>query len=127
MLAYIPRDRFNTDVRRRIEALLKRALRGEHIDTTVQVGESPLAQLHLIVRPKPGDAVEFDAASLEAELAEIVRNWQDDLRDELVKRHGEEQGLELADRFARALPAGYIEQVTPYIAARTSAPRCWAW
>ena len=117
VLAYIPRDRFNTDVRRRIEALLKRALRGEHIDTTVQVGESPLAQLHLIVRPKAGDTVEFDAAALEAELAEIVRNWQDDLRDELVKRHGEEQGLELADRFARALPAGYIEQVTPYIAA----------
>src|SRR5690606_15397185 len=87
VLAYIPRDRFNTDVRRRIEALLKRALRGEHIDTNVQVGESPLAQLHLLVRPKPGDVVEFDAEALEAELAEIVRNWQDDLRDELVGRH----------------------------------------
>src|SRR5690606_35146947 len=117
VLAYIPRDRFNTDVRRRIEALLKRALRGEHIDTNVQVGESPLAQLHLLVRPKPGDVVEFDAEALEAELAEIVRNWQDDLRDELVGRHGEEQGLELANRFARPLPAGYIEQATPAVAA----------
>src|SRR5690606_11168295 len=37
--------------------------------------------------------------------------------DELVGRHGEEQGLELANRFARALPAGYIEQATPAVAA----------
>ena len=54
-LVYIPRDRFNTDVRQRIEAMLKRELHGEHVDTTVQVGESPLAQLHMIVRPKPGE------------------------------------------------------------------------
>ncbi|GAB3733615.1 NAD-glutamate dehydrogenase [Luteimonas pelagia] len=117
VLAYIPRDRFNTDVRRRIEAMLKRALNGEHIDTTVQVGESPLAQLHLIVRPRPGEAVEVDDEALEAELAEIVRNWHDDLREQLVERHGEEQGLALAERFGRALPAGYIEHMTPALAA----------
>src|SRR4029453_9108426 len=46
-LVYIPRDRFNTEVRRRIEAMLKRELHGEFVDTNVQVGESPLAQLHL--------------------------------------------------------------------------------
>jgi glutamate dehydrogenase len=116
-LVYIPRDRFNTEVRLRIERMLKRALHGEGIDTTVQVGESPLAQLHLIIRPKAGEAVEVDVAELEAELAGIVRNWQDDLRDQLVAAHGEERGLKLAGRYGRALPAGYIEQVTPAVAA----------
>jgi glutamate dehydrogenase len=117
VLAYIPRDRFNTDVRRRIEAMLMRALRGEHIDTTVQVGESPLAQLHLIVRPTPGTVVEVDDQALEAELAQIVRNWQDDLREALVERYGEQRGLELAARYGRALPAGYIEAASPASAA----------
>ncbi|MFC7301926.1 NAD-glutamate dehydrogenase [Cognatiluteimonas weifangensis] len=116
-LVYIPRDRFNTEVRRRIERMLKRALHGESIDTTVQVGESPLAQLHLIVRPRAGEAVSVDAPALEDKLAQIVRNWQDDLREELVARHGEERGLKLAHRYGRALPAGYIEQATPAIAA----------
>ena len=51
-LVYIPRERFNTDVRLRIEALLKEALHGEFVDTSVQLGESPLAQLHLVVRPR---------------------------------------------------------------------------
>jgi glutamate dehydrogenase len=116
-LVYIPRDRFNTEVRHRIERMLKRALHGENVDTTVQVGESPLAQLHLIIRPKAGEAPQVDIAALEAKLARIVRNWQDDLRDALVKAHGEERGLKLANRYGRALPAGYIEQVTPAIAA----------
>jgi glutamate dehydrogenase len=116
-LVYIPRDRFNTEVRHRIEKMLKRALHGENVDTTVQVGESPLAQLHLIIRPRAGEAPQVDIGALEAKLAQIVRNWQDDLREQLVKAHGEERGLKLANRYGRVLPAGYIEQVTPAIAA----------
>ncbi|MGQ4659236.1 NAD-glutamate dehydrogenase domain-containing protein [Lysobacter sp. F6437] len=116
-LVYIPRDRFNTDVRLRIEAMLKRVLHGEHIDTTVVLGESPLAQLHLLVRPKSGEAIQVDNAAIEAELAEIVRNWRDDLRELLVERHGEQRGLELANGYGRALPAGYIEDVSVSIAA----------
>jgi glutamate dehydrogenase len=116
-LAYIPRDRFNTDVRLKIEAMLKRALHGERLDTTIQVGESPLAQLHLIVRPRVGEAVEVDTAELESKLAQIVRNWHDELRELLVSRHGEERGLKLANRYGRALPTGYIEDVTPWVAA----------
>ncbi len=116
-LVYIPRDRFNTEVRTRIEQMLKRALQAENVDTTVQVGESPLAQLHMIIRPKSGEAVQVDAKDLEAELAEIVRNRHDDLREQLLARHGEEQGLALANRYGRALPASYIEEVSPAVAA----------
>ncbi|MHB8912287.1 MAG: NAD-glutamate dehydrogenase, partial [Lysobacter sp.] len=117
-LVYIPRDRFNTDVRLRIEAMLKRLLHGDHIDSSVMLGESPLAQLHLIVRPKPGsEAIQVDNAAIEAELAEIVRNWQDDLRDQLVSRLGEERGLVLANHYGRALPTGYIESVSASVAA----------
>ncbi|MDH5829902.1 NAD-glutamate dehydrogenase [Luteimonas sp. M1R5S18] len=117
VLAYIPRDRFNTEVRRRVEAMLRRVLHADHVDANVLIGESPLAQVHLIVRPRSGEQFEVDQAQLERELAVIVRNWQDDLRDELVARHGEEQGLALAGRYGRALPAGYIENATPAIAA----------
>ena len=39
-----------------------------------------------------------------------MRNWQDELREALIARHGEDQGLTLASRYGRALPAGYIER-----------------
>ncbi len=116
-LVYLPRDRFSSEVRERVEATLKRALHGERIDSTIQVGESPLANLHLIVRPKPGDKATYDTAELEGKIAQIVRNWHDELRDTLVQKHGEEKGLKLAARFGRALPVGYIEEVTPHVAA----------
>jgi glutamate dehydrogenase len=117
-LAYIPRDRFNTDVRRRIESMLMEALRGERLDTTIQVGESPLAQLHVLVRPRAGEDVQVDQAQLESGLAQIVRNWHDDLRELLVARHGEDKGLRLAGRYGRAMPVGYLEQVSPEVAAQ---------
>src|SRR5690606_16744460 len=116
-LVYIPRDRFNTEVRRRIERMLREALNGDSVDTNVQVGESPLAQLHMIVRPRKGESVQVDGPSLQAELEGIVRNWRDELREALVAAHGEEKGLKLAHRYGRALPAGYIERVTPAVAA----------
>src|SRR3546814_855483 len=117
VLAYIPRDRFNTDNRLRIEALLMETLNGQRIDTTIQVGESPLAQLHLIVRPKAGDPGVPDMELLERRLAEIVRNWHDELRDLLVARHGEAHGLRLTNRFGKALPHSYIEQISAQVAA----------
>ncbi|HSX64844.1 MAG TPA: NAD-glutamate dehydrogenase, partial [Pseudoxanthomonas sp.] len=112
-LVYIPRERFNTDVRRRIEALLKETLQGEYVDTNVQLGESPLAQLHLTVRPKAGERVDVDTAALEESLAHLLRNWQDDLREILISRHGESEGLRLIGSYGRVLPAGYIETVSP--------------
>jgi glutamate dehydrogenase len=117
-LVYIPRDRMSTQVRHRIEAMLREALGGAQVDTTVQIGESPLAQLHMIVRPQQGEAVaEFELPELEAQLALIVRDWRDELREQLVARHGEEAGLKLLERYGRALPAGYIEDVSPEVAA----------
>jgi len=117
VLAFIPRDRFSSEVRERIEAMLMRELKGERLDTAVQIGESPLAQLHLLIRPKSGESVDVDPAVLEAELLHIVRNWQDQLRDRLVELHGEEAGIRLANRFGKAMPAGYVESVTPELAA----------
>ena len=118
-LAYVPRDRMSTQVRHRIEAMLRDALGGDRVDTNVQIGDSPLAQLHIIVRPSANAAAsaEIDMPALEAKLAEIVRDWRDDLRERLVGRHGEEAGLKLAARFGSALPAGYIEEVSPEAAA----------
>ena len=117
VLVYIPRERFNTDAKRRVEAMLMEALNGQRIDTSSQVGTSPLAQLYMIVRPKAGAPATVDVAELDRRLAGIVRNWHDALRELLVQGNGEARGLKLASRYGRALPAGYIEEVSPEVAA----------
>jgi ABC-type multidrug transport system fused ATPase/permease subunit len=89
-------ERFNTDVRLRIEAMLREALQGEYVDSHVVLGDSPLAQVHLIVRPMAGGSLEPDTGDLEKRLANVLRNWQDDLREALIARHGETEGLRIA-------------------------------
>ncbi len=117
VLVYLPRERFNTDLRVRIEAMLKQALDGEFVDSSVVLGESPLAQLHLIVRSAGTAMVDVDVAALNAELASLLRNWHDELRDALVDICGETLGLNLAAGLGRALPAAYIADSSAQAAA----------
>ena len=117
-LVFIPRDHLMRGMREKVEAMLKETLHGERVDSTIEIGESPLARLHAVVRPRAGEHPGYDLAAMEAKLARIVRNWHDDLRDALVERVGNERGARLLARYGRALSTGYIEEVTPQRAAQ---------
>ena len=117
-MVFVPRDRFNTSVRERIENLLGAALRAEQIDSSVQMGEATLARVTLVIRPKIGDQPAVDLPSLEQGVDTIVRAWQDDVRDELVRLRGDHEGVLLANRYARALPPGYVADVSATVAAQ---------
>lgn len=116
-MVFVPRDRFNTSVRERIETMLSKALRAEQIDSSVLMGEAALARLTIVARPKIGDQPQYDLASLEQGVASIVRNWHDEARDALVRLRGDHEGVVLANRYAKSLPAGYVEDVSPSVAA----------
>jgi glutamate dehydrogenase len=116
-MVFVPRDRFNTSVRERIEAFLGAALHAEQSDSSVQMGEAALARVTIVVRPKFGDQPIYDLAELEQGVDAIVRNWHDDVRDELVQLLGDHEGVVLANRYAKSLPAGYVEDVSPVVAA----------
>ncbi len=116
-MVFVPRDRFNTSVRERIEALLGKALHAEQSDSSVQMGEAALARLTIVVRPRIGDQPVYDLAALEQDVAGIVRNWHDEVRDALVRLRGDHEGVVLANRYAKSLPAGYVEEVSPAVAA----------
>ncbi len=116
-LVYIPRDRFNTSVRERVENVLRDAFHGEHVDSAVLMGEAALVRLHVVVRPRIGDHPVYDATGIEAQIVSIARNWYDELRDRLIETAGEQQGIILANRYGKSLPAGYVDEVSPQVAA----------
>src|SRR3546814_15965706 len=99
----------------RVEALLKRELHADHVDTNLQVGESPLAQLHMLVRTRAGEAVELDQAALEAELADIVRHRPDALRDALGHAHAEPEGQAFPPRYGRARSTPPLREVGTHL------------
>ena len=53
-LVYLPRDRYTTRVGNRIEASLQEAFDGGSVESTLQVSESVLARLHVVVRARAG-------------------------------------------------------------------------
>lgn len=113
VLIYLPKDRFNTEIRTRIEDMLLLALHGDRIDKTLKIGDSPLAQLHLLIRRSESAEAAYDLDRLEADLAAIIRNWKDEFRETLITGFGEEQGIALAARYLPAMPLSYVEAVTP--------------
>jgi glutamate dehydrogenase len=109
-LVYLPRDRFNTENRRRIQEILTEAFGGVHVDYTTRVSESVLASLHFVVYVEPGSVAEYDSAELEARVAAATRAWTDDLRDALFEQLGEERAGPLFERYGEGFPIAYREE-----------------
>ncbi|HSO07002.1 MAG TPA: NAD-glutamate dehydrogenase [Pelomicrobium sp.] len=115
-LVFAPRDNYSTEVRQRIQRQLMEAFGGTSSEFFVNLSESDLARVLIVVHTPPGSAVEVDYDALEAELARATRRWEDDLADALVGRLGEERGRELHRRYGDAFPAGYREDCSPRVA-----------
>jgi glutamate dehydrogenase len=117
-LVFVPRDKFNTDLRRRISKVLLEAFNGKSIEFTPLLSESPLARIHIVVRADRGAMPEVDTRELEARIVQVARRWQDDLADALIDSHGEEAGNRLLQRYADSFPAGYREDYPARTAVR---------
>jgi len=116
-LVYIPRDRYNTENRIKIQNILKRGLRGDHVDYSAQVSESNLALLHVIVRPRDQSGQVTAVHILQQRIWTALTLWRDELKKTLLNRFGEAQGLSLTAQYEHAFPAAYREDVSAWVAS----------
>ena len=112
-LLYVPRDRYNTQVRERIERILLEDLAGVDLESQVQISESALARLHMLVRTDPARSVVTDVERIEQRITAAMRTWTDHLNDELQARLPAAAADQLAARFEDAFPVAYEEDVPP--------------
>jgi len=111
-LIYTPRENFDSALRQRMQEVLVQALNGTSSEFFVQLSESALARVLVVVHVSPGAVPEFDALELEQRLAKVSRRWDDELWDALLERWGEERGNLLHSGYKSAFPAGYREDYT---------------
>ncbi len=112
-LVFVPREKYTTDVRRKIEALLVDAFGGISVDSAVQISDSALARVHIIVRTPEGERPRISINRIEQQLAELVITWSDRLSAELLEVHGNEEGDRLYKSYGTVFPAGYQEDTSP--------------
>ena len=113
LLIYVPRDRYSTEVRQRIEQIVLDGFGGTNIETQVQISDSNHARVHVVVRTDAADRRKVDLAGIEKRIAQAATTWTDRLRAVLVSKHDEAAVLALAHRYRHAFPLAYEEEVAP--------------
>ncbi|MCW5731451.1 MAG: NAD-glutamate dehydrogenase [Alphaproteobacteria bacterium] len=108
-LVYVPRERYDTGLRRRFEQILAQALQGRVANFHTQLGDDLLARIHFIVQVPPDIALRPDVEAIEARMAEAMRAWTDALQETLIEESGEADGLRLFRRYGQSFPVGYQE------------------
>ncbi len=107
-LVYLPRDRYTTNVRLAMQAILMETLHGVTVEYTAHSTESILARLHFVIRTPKGEPLpDVDVGELEARLTKAARNWSDDLLDELLLAYDAGRARELHRKYVGAFSDGY--------------------
>jgi len=108
-LVLIPRDRFDTDSRLRVEQLLVAELDGTGVEYLTSVGEASHARVHYTIHvASPPSSIDIE--ELRDRLNAVTRDWHDDLQDELTAQLGTEAGVHAWQAYQRAFPAGYAAE-----------------
>ncbi len=108
VLLYVPRDRYDSDVRERAGRLIADAWGGRVSAYYPNFSVEPLARVHFVIGVTPGNHPNPDVRALEAEIAEAVRTWGDRF-ETLIRSGGVEAGqvAGVLSRYAGAFPPGY--------------------
>ena len=120
-MVFVPREKYNTQVRQRIEAVVRTAFDAVSMESAVQIAESNLARIHIVARTRPVESGRIDADALELKIAAAVRSWADVFKAALLAHFDEARALELYAAYAQAFPAAYTEDFSGESAALDAA------
>ncbi|MFM9273625.1 NAD-glutamate dehydrogenase [Pseudarthrobacter sp. NKDBFgelt] len=107
-VVYLPRDRYTTNVRLRIEQELRETFQAVSIDYEARMTESALARLFFRIRlPKNADVSGVNTVELEKRLVRAARSWSEGIAEVLRESRDVADAKELAAIWSEAFPAGY--------------------
>ena len=113
VLVYVPRERYDSDVRKAIGEYLAEVYKGRVSAFHPFFPEGPLVRVHFIIALSPGHVPNPDRTSLERAVEEIVRTWTDKLGEELARSYDPERARALLERYRGAFSDGYRENYSP--------------
>lgn len=109
----LPRDKFNSGMRRRVQDILLQALGG--LDAEYRVGDLDglLVAIQYRIHTRDARQLQIDSQALEARLSQALLSWDEQLCTALAAVAGEGRVGPLFERYATRLPAGYRADTAP--------------
>lgn len=112
-VVYLPRDRYNTDVRYRIEQVFRQEFDLSAIDYEVYLSSSSLARLFFRIRlTNPNDVPTTDHQALEKQMQQVTRSWVEATAAAIEAWKPGAEGRRLASAWADASNAAYRADYT---------------
>ncbi|MFY2822511.1 NAD-glutamate dehydrogenase [Ruegeria sp. MALMAid1280] len=108
-LVYVPRERYNTELRTKIGDILAEEFEGR-VATWEPAFDEVLARVHYVIALSGKVASKEEAAALEARIIDAVRSWGDHLHDALVERKGESEGNRLHALYSDGFAVSYRDE-----------------
>jgi glutamate dehydrogenase len=112
VMVYVPKDRYDTQVRLRIGDYLAEVYAGRVSAAYPAYPEGPLARTHYIIGRSDTPTPAIDREALEAGILAIVRTWADGLKDVLAEA-SPEKSQNWFGRYGGAFNAAYREAFSP--------------
>lgn len=112
-LVYVPKERFNTELRQAMQQILAESFNAREISFSTRFSESVLARIHFIIRINPKECPDYDLKEIERKLIEVGRSWSDELQHYLLETFGEEESNRLFAEYKDAFPVAYCEHFSP--------------
>ncbi|MEA2556212.1 MAG: glutamate dehydrogenase [Actinomycetota bacterium] len=104
----LPRDRFNAELRKKLQSLFMARFNGSTVDYHLSLGETESARIFFTVHVGPEQQIpEIPYEELEEAVERLARTWDDDLQDALKARVGPDRGRMLAEKYGSRFPDYY--------------------
>jgi glutamate dehydrogenase len=116
VMVILPRGRFSSEVRLKIQEAVARRLRGTVLNYYLSLGAGDQARLHFHLSADPEIAEALDPHDLEQDVVQIIRSWDDRLLDALDQLLPAGEAQQLVARYAPALSEEYRAATLPHVA-----------
>lgn len=109
ILTFIPREKYDTNVRTRVGAFLSQVYKGTLSASYVSFPEGALVRVHYIIGRYDGKTPVVERTTLEAGISAIAATWADKLKAALTASTDGMRARMLTNRYAQAFSGGYTE------------------
>lgn len=106
---FVPKDRYHTELRRQIQAILCEHLGADDVEVSTHMGHGELGRIRFLIRVPDGARPDIDTTELERLAVDASLSWDDLLREEVKRLRGERAAGSVMRLYRGAFPAGYRE------------------
>ena len=99
VIVFVPRDRYDSVVREKIGTYLKTVFEGRLSAYYPAFPEGGLTRIHFIIGRSGGKTPKVEQAAIEAAIRDIIRTWEDALREAAASSGADSTLLAIAARF----------------------------